>query len=491
LAPRNQYSLPLPATTVCIQYALSRTLPTDADLYSVYIKCCLSIANLHHVDFADYAGAPDPTPAVSPFSTASAPFPAPTSTVGQVAYTKWYRVWERATINDFKLELYVLPFILAVVAIHLWGTRRNRTKAMHWMKSHAPVLQQEFAQVGYLRPQASADDASATELTQASEKARREAADPANMLREKAADSYATYATGRQNVAFVDFKLTLSKRYNPLMQFGEQVLALFFESMPAPVERMEATSYAFDGREASIAPGFAQGETKKVANSTYDGFVFAVVHKDLMKRLREDRYDLSLTASKDHNKLPIWTTVMSESAEVTDTLLTPELIKAINDAGDNFEALVISDQPMDQPKKSVMPFFLTIATANTDRLDDTVPRKRINLSIKLNSPSTPYTSTLPLFQYFLRLPDILVSSARFRPEALRRIKATRDEQIAKIRRVDDEEKAEERKLAGDKAKREKRDAMLSRMSADEQRKYLDKERERDSKKRQKKQTVKG
>jgi hypothetical protein len=74
---------------------------------------------------------------------------------------------------------------------------------------------------------------------------------------------------------------------------------------------------------------------------------------------------------------------------------------------------------------------------------------------------------------------------------MRRIKATREEQIAKIRKVDEDEKADERKLAGDKLKKEKRDAMLGRMSADEQRKYLDKERERDSKKKQKKQTVKG
>lgn len=90
----------------------------------------------------------------------------------------------------------------------------------------------------------------------------------------------------------------------------------------------------------------------------------------------------------------------------------------------------------------------------------------------------------------MRLPDFLVSQARFRPEAMRRIKATREEQIAKIRRVDEDEKAEERKLAGDKLKKEKRDALLGRMSAEEQRKYLDKERERDSKKKMKKQTVK-
>jgi hypothetical protein len=41
---------------------------------------------------------------------------------------------------------------------------------------------------------------------------------------------------------------------------------------------------------------------------------------------------------------------MSESAEVTESLLTPDLVKAIHDAGDAFEALIVTDQPMDQPK---------------------------------------------------------------------------------------------------------------------------------------------
>lgn len=120
-------------------------------------------------------------------------------------------------------------------------------------------------------------------------------------------------------------------------------------------------------------------------------------------------------------------------------------------------------------------------------LDDTKPRKRINLSLKLQSS---YDSTLPIFTQFLRLPDLLVSSAHFRPEALRRIRQTREEQIAKIRRLDEEEKAEERKLAADKLKKEQRDAKLGRLSAEEQRKFLEKEREKKSKKGMKKSTVK-
>lgn len=88
------------------------------------------------------------------------------------------------------------------------------------------------------------------------------------------------------------------------------------------------------------------------------------------------------------------------------------------------------------------------------------------------------------------MPDHLVSAAHFRPEALRRIKQTRDEQIAKIRKLDEEEKAEERKLAADKLKKEQRDAKLGRLSAEEQRKFLDKEREKQARKGMKKSTVK-
>ncbi|KNG50739.1 duf1682 domain-containing protein [Stemphylium lycopersici] len=407
-------------------------------------------------DFADYAGAPEPTPAaISSFTTATgAAQAAPTSLGQNRPYTAWYRVWERTTADDFKLEMYILPFLFVLIAVHLWGTKRNRTKAKTWMKAHAPVLTQEFVQVGYTRPESE-----------------QSVMDVDSMLKEKKADEYQVYATGRQNVAFVDFKLSFLKRFNPFLWLGESVLPLFFESFPPPTERMEATAYVFDGRETKIAPSYGQGDAKKVTNSTFDGFVFAIVHKDIMKRMREERYDLSLTSTRDHAKLPVWTTVMSESAEVTDMLLTPELIKAVEEAGDNFEAIVVSDQPIDAPRT----------------LEQTKPRKRLSLSLKYASD---YNTTMPLFQYFLRLPDQLASSAHFRPEALRRIKQTRDEQIAKIRRADDEEKAEERKLALDKLKKEQRDAKLGRLSATEQKKFLEKEREKSAKKGMKRSTVK-
>lgn len=391
-----------------------------------------------------------------------------------------------------------------MVLVHLWGTRKNKRKAKAWITAHAPVLQKEFAAVGFGgRKAPSVDDVQSTGLAKALSS--NDLVIPEELLKERTAQEYVTYATGRQNVAFVDITLSLFKRYNPLYLMGEYVLSFFFDSIATPTERMEATAYAFDGKEKELVPvpGGKQGQEiiesrSKGSNSTYDGFVWAVVNKDVMRRLRDDRYDVSLTSTKDHARLPTWATVMSESAEVSDLLITQDLIKAIEKAGDaTFEYLIVSDQPLDKPTKYVSiqtPAVSERSNANesTPRLNDTVPKKRITLSLKLPASSTPtgHAATLPIFTHFISLPDLLVSSAHFRPEVTRRIKATRDEEIRKLKRVDEDEKAEERRSEGDRKKKELRDSRLKGMSADEQRKFLEKEREKENRKSNKKMTRK-
>lgn len=120
-----------------------------------------------------------------------------------------------------------------------------------------------------------------------------------------------------------------------------------------------------------------------------------------------------------------------------------------------------------------------------------MPRKRINLVMKLPSSAAGYQSTLPLFRYFVRMPDHLVASGRFRSEAMRRVRQTREDEVRKIKREVEKEREEEKKAEGDKGKKEKRDALLKNMSAEEQRKYLEKEREKDMRKSSKKRTIKG
>merc|ERR1711939_427058 len=387
-------------------------------------------------DFADFAGAPEPTPAA--YSAASSPVSfmgasaAPTGAA--VPYTKWYNIHERHSLSDFKQEGVILAMIAVIVTVHMLGTSANRRKAK----------------------------ATTLEL-------------PEELLKEKAPNEFSTYATGRQNVAFVDINLTLYKRYSPLTMIFEFIFSLFFESLDTPGEKMEAVLYPFDGREALTVPGQVPGahELRKDTKSSYDGFVWAIVNKETMKGLRESRYDVSITTTKDSAKLPAWATVMSESAEITDFLLTPELIKAVEDAGELLNHLIITDQPIDQP--------LT--------LEDTTPKKRVYLSIRTPS-SGDYTSGLPIFQYFVRVADILVQGAHFRPEVLRKVRTTREDTIRKLQKAGEDEKAEERNLEREKAKKLKRDLELKALDAKGQKKYLEKEREKEMRKNQKRQTQK-
>ncbi|PMD40860.1 DUF1682-domain-containing protein [Hyaloscypha variabilis F] len=428
-------------------------------------------------DFADFAGAPDPEP-VALTSTASQPsftglasFP----TGRAVPYTKWYNIHERYSLSDFKQEGVILSLIVVIVIIHLFGTNTNRKKAKKWVAAHAPVLQKEFALVGFGgRKAPTADQVESEGLAKSLANDTLEL--PVDLLKEKSPQEFTTYATGRQNVAFLDVNLNLLKRYSPLSMIAEYGMSLFFESMPAPVEQMEAILYPFDGREALTVPGQAPGahELRKDTKSSYDGFVWAIVNKETMKQLRDDRYDVSITTTKDNPKLPVWATVMSESAEITDFLLTPELIKAVEEAGELLNHLIITDQPIDQPVK----------------LEETIPKKRIYLSIRVPS-SGDYTKTLPLFEYFIRLTDTLVHGAHFRPEVLRKVRTTREDMVRKLKKADEDEQAEERGLEREKAKKLKRDLELKALDAKGQKKYLEKEKEKEMRKNNKKMTSKG
>ncbi|KAM7197041.1 Protein of unknown function (DUF1682) domain containing protein [Naviculisporaceae sp. PSN 640] len=420
-------------------------------------------------DFGDFVEGAEPAPApITPVSHTLGGVP-PAQTLRP--YTKWYNVHERYTWSDFQVEGAILLAFAVVLIVHLIGARLNRNKAKKWSRAHAAPLASEFALVGFSGVPSSTSGKSGDELVQALNDIN--VAKGELLAKEKSLFEFATYATGRANVAFLDVKLTLKKRFNPLTALFENVFAFFFESFGDSADVMEAILYPFDGREAQIVPGPpGSSELRKDGKTSYDGFVWAIVHKERMKQVREDRYDVSLTYTKDHPKLPSWLTVMSESAEITDLLLTPELINAATAAGDDFEYLIVSDQPLEKPTT----------------IEETTPRKRIFLKYRLPS-SNDYSNLLPVFTYFLRITDQLVSSAKFRPEVLRKVKSVRDDAIRQIQKAAEDEKAEERKLAQEKAKKAKRDAELKALDAKAQKKYLEKEREKEMKKATKRQTT--
>jgi hypothetical protein len=237
-------------------------------------------------------------------------------------------------------EAMVLPIILLIVLFHFWGTRKNRRRATEWAQAHASVLRSEFAVVGFDGIQ-KPEDAVSVELT-----------GPGSILKEKSAQEFSAYATGRQNIAFLDVAIKMPKRANPVTYWMDQVFAFLFDSWPAPEETYESTAYTFDGKEKDLVPVPGKDTSSlKVNNSTHDGFIWAVVHKNHMRNFRQDRYDASMTFTKDNAKLPQWVTVMTESAEITDTLVTPELVQAVEKAGNSFKYLIITDQPVDKPTK--------------------------------------------------------------------------------------------------------------------------------------------
>ncbi|KAI9679587.1 MAG: hypothetical protein M1829_001548 [Trizodia sp. TS-e1964] len=427
-------------------------------------------------DFVDFAGPPDPlpTPLLSdPTITVQSTFP--TTTSFAVPYTKWYRVWERTSPSDFVQEAWMIAFLLIMIIVHKWGTRRNRQLAKKWFGFLSPLLEREFALVGFggIKPP-TADHVQSMGLPNAVSS--EDLVIPEELFKERNPQLFISYATGRQNIASADVALTLYKRFNPFIHFGELLSSFLLESMPAPVQRLQISLHPFDGQEAQLVPtedGKQSQDQRAKAASSYDSFVWAIVNKDDMKRLRDERYDVSLTTTKDNSKLPDWATIMTESAEVTDLLLSAELIEVIEKAGEVFEYLIVTDQPIDKPLK----------------LDDAIPKKRLQLSLRVTT-SNELDSLAPLISYFLRLPDQLASSAKFRPEVMRKVRQTREDEIRKLQKADQDERAEERSVKRGQDKKDKRESLLKNMSAEEQRKYLEKEREKDLRKSQKRITKK-
>lgn len=331
------------------------------------------------------------------------------------------------------------------------------------MRANAGAMQSEFASVGFDRGVTMDADSLQAE----------------KFLREKSLSEFTSYATGRQNAAFMDVNINMTKKFNPILLGVEKAGSFLAESLgAAPEDTVEAVIYPFDGKESLTVPvrrDIPEEEQRpKDSKTSFDGFVWAVVNKSRMQKLRDDRYDVSLTATKDNSKLPEWLSVMSESAEITDTFLTKELADLVKAVGDDFHYLIVSDQPSDSPRS----------------LEETTPRKRI--MIKYNMPSGDnYDAVLPLFSYFMRIPDLLVEKAHFRPEVLKKLRTPREAKVNQIKKSFEEEAAEDRLAEREKAKKAKRDADLKGLDAKAQKKYLDKEREKEQRRSQKKMTMRG
>ncbi|KAK9369381.1 hypothetical protein V1509DRAFT_620621 [Lipomyces kononenkoae] len=336
----------------------------------------------------------------------------------------WYYNWWN--------EIWFFVIVVAFVALHVAGNSWNKRTATKWMKSQADALRSQFFQVGF--------DNSVTTMETSQMPV-------SKYLKRVSPVDYVFYATGRLNISLVQGKISLLTRHNLIMLVLEYALSFLMSTEP-PKDVVEFIAKPTDSDKSS-----------------YDGFVFAIVNKEIMKRVREDSYDLSLTKTTDHPKLPVSCTVMSESAEITETLFTPELLDAVKAAESVLQYLVISDLPVDRPKT----------------VEEYVPTKRALLSVKIANTPEQERATTQLLNAFLNTIDFAVAKAHWRPEVARKLKATRDDEIRKLKKIAEEEKAEE--LAKQRAKEKKEQKQVAgKLTAEEQRRAQTKEREKELRK---------
>ncbi|KAK9236034.1 hypothetical protein V1525DRAFT_346976 [Lipomyces kononenkoae] len=337
-------------------------------------------------------------------------------------------------------EFWFFAIVVAFVAVHVGGNSWNKRKATKWMKSQADALRSQFFQVGF------DETVTTTEPSQIPE---------SKYLKRVSPVDYVFYATGRLNISLLHGKISLLTRHNIIMLVFEYVFSFLLSTEP-PKDVVEFIVRPTDSDKSS-----------------YDGFVFAIVNKEIMKRVREESYDLSLTRTSDHPKLPVSCTVMSEAAEITETLFTPELLDAVKAAESVLQYLVISDLPVDRPKT----------------VEEYVPKKRALLSVKIANTPEQEQATVQLVNAFLNTVDLAVAKAHWRPEVSRKLKATRDDEIRKLKKIADEEKAEE--LAKQRAKEKKEQKQeIGKLTAEEQRKAQTKEREKEIRRQRTKQVRK-
>jgi len=324
----------------------------------------------------------------------------------------------------FKLQAYLLVAVLGYVAIALFGKYTNTRRVHKWYNIHLPIFEQQFSK-----------PTTATGLI---------------------SDGYTdffNFSTGRVGIASLHTIFTLRPRQDflqMLYQFGWQMYDLRYN----PYDELIL--------DFKLSP-----------DSGLPDFVWAVVAKDELYCIKNTRWDLTFTKTTDNPALPSSLSVMSEFADITDSLVKAAeksaIFKLLSDPSTlkHFRSLSITDQPRERPA-------LPLAPAERE--------KRVILSLKV--PATSDTAdTIPIVNAIFAFVDAL-SRVSLRPETKNKLRKVREdvdkEIVAEAVKEKKEEAVEEKKAAKRKAEQDR----ISRLSAAEQKKILERDRKRALKKSQ-------
>ncbi|CAH6721342.1 UPF0674 endoplasmic reticulum membrane protein [[Candida] jaroonii] len=334
--------------------------------------------------------------------------------------------FERAKLQDWRLELVTLGFTGVFVILFFIGDFYNKSLVTGFLNGINDTLKQNFYQVGVSKDELYIKDSS---------------------------ENYSSYATGRDNISRVNIDIKLRPRHNIFVWFLEGVISFFTEAVKKPIDKVDIVIY----------PSFA-----------YDNFISAIVSKLGMNDYRKFNYFLSLTKTSDSAKIPESFVFMSEGNEFQEKILTEKLLSSLDIQAANFiRYFAFTDQSTERPES----------------IEGFAPLRRVVVSLQIPSSKKDYEQVCKLLESIFDIIDKLASKEiSFKPESLKKVLKTRENEIEKVQKAMELEKQEIEAEEKAKLKREERDRIRN-LSPAEQAKLEKKEQERKQKKLQKKQRV--
>ncbi|KAE9410524.1 DUF1682-domain-containing protein [Gymnopus androsaceus JB14] len=320
----------------------------------------------------------------------------------------------------FQKEAILLGALLFYVAFFFIGRSINTKKVEKWVNVHEDLLKSQFSS-----PHVK------------------------GLVRDGSSDFF-TFSTGRRNVASLHSIFRL-RPYHDLLQTIYQVVYSFVDLQYNPRNDLQL-------------------DFKLLPSALPHDFVWAIVAKDEMKSIKDNRWDLTFTKTTENSALPSNMSVMSEFADVTESILkNTALLDALKDPkiAPYFRSLSVTDQPRERPTK----------------LDS--PEKHVILDLVCSSPSQAVDTTALVAALFPFIDSL--SKINLRPETKTKLKKVRETFEKSLKVEAEQAKKEELDQAREDqkaAKRKAEDERVSKLSSAEQQKILERERKRSIRKTQ-------
>ncbi|KAI5124997.1 hypothetical protein M0805_007421 [Coniferiporia weirii] len=326
----------------------------------------------------------------------------------------------------FQVEAILLAALSVYFAVFFVGKTLNKKRADTWLQAYLPLLSQQFS-----KPTSTA-----------------------GIIADGYSD-YFNFSTGRKNIASLHCVFSLLPRHDlarMVYRFVWGMIDLVYSS------------------EDELVLDF-----KLQPSTSTPGFVWGVASKDCLAKVKQGRWDLTFTRTTESPLLGGGYCVMSEYADVTETLLKPSgqfsIVQALNDPAVKpyVKSLTITDQPRERPLNP-------IPTEERER--------HVLLSLRLPS-NAQHSATAPLVKTIFALIDALESPKfSLRPETRTKLRKTREEIDDTLRKEAEAGRREEAELDKAAARKKAEDERIGKLSAAEQKKELERDRKRQVRKAQ-------